>query len=198
MRRYLARINVETKLGTPEVWEIVSLGMAHPFYVHGASFRVLSLEGPYRPLIWRVGKTLFSSRARPSFWLHLVTRDAGASLHVSLSHPRTRGCRVDGAICVRLSGRRRGRFACKHWASFQSYSLRSRRLSVFKADYHGNGETTDSQRRLGLGIGDQSRKALVHVVLMMAVEQCVARIVGHKIDLRRGIARHADRVLHQP
>jgi len=41
----LARIDVETKLGTLEVWEIVSLGMAHPFHVHGASFRILSLAG---------------------------------------------------------------------------------------------------------------------------------------------------------
>jgi cuproxidase len=41
----LARIDVETKLGTLEVWEIVSRGMAHPFHAHGASFRILSLSG---------------------------------------------------------------------------------------------------------------------------------------------------------
>jgi blue copper oxidase len=39
----LARIDVETKLGTLEVWEIVSVGMAHPFHVHGALFRIFSL-----------------------------------------------------------------------------------------------------------------------------------------------------------
>jgi FtsP/CotA-like multicopper oxidase with cupredoxin domain len=39
------RIDVETKLGTTEIWEIVSVGMAHPFHVHGALFRVLSIEG---------------------------------------------------------------------------------------------------------------------------------------------------------
>ena len=41
----IGRIDVETKLGTTEVWEVVSVGMAHPFHVHGALFRVLSIEG---------------------------------------------------------------------------------------------------------------------------------------------------------
>jgi FtsP/CotA-like multicopper oxidase with cupredoxin domain len=38
------RIDVTTKLGTSEIWEIVAAGMpmAHPFHVHGASFRILS------------------------------------------------------------------------------------------------------------------------------------------------------------
>ena len=35
-------------------------------------------------------------------------RDAGTSLHVSLQHPRTRGCRDDGAIRVRLKDRQFG------------------------------------------------------------------------------------------
>jgi cuproxidase len=39
------RIDVETKLGTNEIWEITSIGMAHPFHVHGALFRILSIEG---------------------------------------------------------------------------------------------------------------------------------------------------------
>src|SRR4249919_1810636 len=34
-----ARIDVETKLGTTEIWEITSIGMAHPFHIHGALFR---------------------------------------------------------------------------------------------------------------------------------------------------------------
>jgi blue copper oxidase len=38
------RIDVETRLGTIEVWEITSVGMAHPFHVHGALFRILSLD----------------------------------------------------------------------------------------------------------------------------------------------------------
>jgi FtsP/CotA-like multicopper oxidase with cupredoxin domain len=45
----LNRIDVETVLGTTEVWKIVSRGMAHPFHVHGASFRVLSLSGAPPP-----------------------------------------------------------------------------------------------------------------------------------------------------
>jgi cuproxidase len=43
------RIDVETKLGTSEIWEIVSVGMPHPFHVHGAMFRVLTLDGKPPP-----------------------------------------------------------------------------------------------------------------------------------------------------
>ena len=39
----IGRIDVETKLGTTEVWEVVSLGMAHPFHVHGASAKRCSI-----------------------------------------------------------------------------------------------------------------------------------------------------------
>jgi blue copper oxidase len=45
----LTRIDVETKLGTTEIWEITSIGMAHPFHVHGALFRILSIEGAPPP-----------------------------------------------------------------------------------------------------------------------------------------------------
>jgi len=45
----MGRIDIETKLGTTEVWEIVSLGMAHPFHVHGALFRILSIKGVLPP-----------------------------------------------------------------------------------------------------------------------------------------------------
>ena len=40
-----ARIDVETAIGTLEVWQIVSRGMADPFHLHSASFRILSLSG---------------------------------------------------------------------------------------------------------------------------------------------------------
>ena len=30
----MERIDIETKLGTSEVWEVVSVGMAHPFHIH--------------------------------------------------------------------------------------------------------------------------------------------------------------------
>lgn len=39
------RVDVTTKLGTSEIWEIKSAAMAHPFHVHGASFRILSNNG---------------------------------------------------------------------------------------------------------------------------------------------------------
>jgi blue copper oxidase len=45
----IGRIDIETKLGTAEVWEIISVGMAHPFHIHGALFRVLSIEGEPPP-----------------------------------------------------------------------------------------------------------------------------------------------------
>jgi blue copper oxidase len=45
----IGRIDIETKLGTAEVWEVVSVGMAHPFHVHGALFRVISIEGAAPP-----------------------------------------------------------------------------------------------------------------------------------------------------
>ena len=45
----MRRVDIETKLGTAEIWEITSIGMAHPFHVHGALFRVLSIEGEPPP-----------------------------------------------------------------------------------------------------------------------------------------------------
>jgi FtsP/CotA-like multicopper oxidase with cupredoxin domain len=41
------RVDVTARLGTAEIWEISSGGMpmAHPFHVHGASFRILSKNG---------------------------------------------------------------------------------------------------------------------------------------------------------
>lgn len=43
----MGRVDVTAKLGTTEVWEISAGGMpmAHPFHVHGASFRILSKNG---------------------------------------------------------------------------------------------------------------------------------------------------------
>jgi FtsP/CotA-like multicopper oxidase with cupredoxin domain len=41
----MERIDVETSLETNEVWEVVSVGMAHPFHIHGALFRILSIAG---------------------------------------------------------------------------------------------------------------------------------------------------------
>jgi FtsP/CotA-like multicopper oxidase with cupredoxin domain len=73
----LARIDVETKLGTLEVWEIVSIGTAHPFHVHGASFRILSLEGAPPP-------------AHVAGWKDVVLVEDKAELLVAFNHPATR------------------------------------------------------------------------------------------------------------
>jgi len=39
------RIDVTTRRGTSEIWEIRSTAMAHPFHMHGVSFRILSNNG---------------------------------------------------------------------------------------------------------------------------------------------------------
>jgi blue copper oxidase len=73
----LARIDVETALGTQEVWEIVSLGMAHPFHVHGASFRILSLDGAPPP-------------AHLAGWKDVVLVEDKVELLVAFNHPASR------------------------------------------------------------------------------------------------------------
>ena len=40
----MERIDAAAKLGTSEVWEIASGMMAHPFHVHGALFKILSID----------------------------------------------------------------------------------------------------------------------------------------------------------
>jgi blue copper oxidase len=45
-----ARIDESVEIGTTEIWEVFSIGMAHPFHIHGASFRILSIkEAPPPP-----------------------------------------------------------------------------------------------------------------------------------------------------
>ncbi len=39
------RIDAELKVGDKEIWELRSTEMAHPFHMHGASFRILTLDG---------------------------------------------------------------------------------------------------------------------------------------------------------
>jgi FtsP/CotA-like multicopper oxidase with cupredoxin domain len=73
----IARIDVETKLGTSEIWEIVSVGMAHPFHVHGASFRILSLKGAPPP-------------AHLAGWKDVALVDERAELLVVFNQPATR------------------------------------------------------------------------------------------------------------
>lgn len=45
----MERIDVTTKRGTVELWEIGSQTMAHPFHVHGTQFQILSLNGRAPP-----------------------------------------------------------------------------------------------------------------------------------------------------
>ena len=70
-------IDVETELGTTEIWEIVSMGMAHPFHIHGASFRILSIDGTPPP-------------ARLSGWKDVVLVEDKAELLVAFNRPATR------------------------------------------------------------------------------------------------------------
>jgi len=72
-----ARIDVETRLGTTEIWEIVSVGMPHPFHVHGAMFRILSLDGAPPP-------------AHLAGWKDVVLVEDKAELLVSFTKPATR------------------------------------------------------------------------------------------------------------
>jgi cuproxidase len=73
----MERIDVETKLGTSEVWEVVSAGMAHPFHIHGALFRILSIAGaPPSPHL--------------SGWKDTVLVEDGAELLVAFNQPATR------------------------------------------------------------------------------------------------------------
>jgi len=44
----MERIDVEAKLGTTEIWQVLSVRMAHPFHIHGALFRVLSIAGAHQ------------------------------------------------------------------------------------------------------------------------------------------------------
>ena len=72
-----ARIDVETKLGTTEIWEITSIGMAHPFHIHGAQFRILSIEGAQPP-------------AHLTGWKDTVLVEDKAELLVAFSQSATR------------------------------------------------------------------------------------------------------------
>ena len=73
----IGRIDVETKLKTTEVWEVVSIGMAHPFHVHGALFRILSIEGA-------------PPAAHLTGWKDTVLVEDKAELLVAFDRPATR------------------------------------------------------------------------------------------------------------
>ena len=43
------RIDAEVKLGSTEIWDLRGTEMAHPFHIHGASFRIMNLDGASTP-----------------------------------------------------------------------------------------------------------------------------------------------------
>lgn len=68
------RTDVTTKRGTSEIWEIRSAAMAHPFHMHGVSFRILSNNGkPPGPA--------------QSGWKDVVLVEALAEILVRFDHP---------------------------------------------------------------------------------------------------------------
>jgi len=98
-----ARIDLETKLGTTEIWEITSIGMAHPFHVHGALFRILSIEGAPPPTHLAGWKDTVLVEDKAELLVSFTQPATRASLHVSLPYPGARGCRIDGTVRVRLT-----------------------------------------------------------------------------------------------
>lgn len=68
------RVDVTAKLGTAEIWEIVSAAMAHPFHVHGASFRILANNGR-KPAAEQAG------------WKDVVLVDGQAEILVRFDNP---------------------------------------------------------------------------------------------------------------
>jgi blue copper oxidase len=73
----MERIDVETKIGTSEIWEVVSAGMAHPFHIHGALFRILSVAGAPPP-------------PHLAGWKDVVLVEDRAELLVAFNQPSTR------------------------------------------------------------------------------------------------------------
>jgi blue copper oxidase len=72
----LTRIDDEVGLGTTEIWEIFSVGMVHPFHIHGASFRILSINGQSPP-------------AHLTGWKDVVLVEEKAELLVTFNQPAT-------------------------------------------------------------------------------------------------------------
>jgi len=73
----MSRIDVSAKQGTTELWEIVSADMAHPFHIHGASFRVLSINGR-------------KPHAHLAGWKDVILVEGRAEILVAFDRPATR------------------------------------------------------------------------------------------------------------
>jgi blue copper oxidase len=72
----MARIDEDVELGTTEIWEVFSIGMAHPFHIHGAAFRVLAIGGAPPP-------------AHLAGWKDVVLIEDKAELLVAFHKPAT-------------------------------------------------------------------------------------------------------------
>jgi blue copper oxidase len=74
-----ARIDENVEIGTTEIWEVFSLGMAHPFHIHGASFRILSISDAPPP-------------AHLMGWKDVVLVEEKAELLVAFNRPASAQC----------------------------------------------------------------------------------------------------------
>lgn len=45
----ITRVDVEVQLGSREIWQVQGTEMAHPFHIHGASFRIVNMDGAIPP-----------------------------------------------------------------------------------------------------------------------------------------------------
>ncbi len=68
------RVDATAKLGTSEIWEIVASDMAHPFHMHGVSFRILTKDGAAPP-------------AQEAGWKDVVLVQKRAELLVNFTQP---------------------------------------------------------------------------------------------------------------
>jgi blue copper oxidase len=73
----MQRIDFDPKLGTTEIWDITPNMMAHPFHVHGVTFRVLSIGGELPPPHLAGGKDT-------------ILLDAPGELLMTFTQPATR------------------------------------------------------------------------------------------------------------
>ena len=71
-----ARIDESVEIGTTEIWEVLSIGMAHPFHIHGASFRILSINAVPPP-------------PHLTGWKDVVLVEEKAELIVAFNRPAT-------------------------------------------------------------------------------------------------------------
>ncbi|MDX2275737.1 MAG: multicopper oxidase domain-containing protein [Hyphomonadaceae bacterium] len=73
----MERIDAEIRLGSREIWEVAAGMMAHPFHLHGAHFRLLSLDGAPPP-------------AQLSGWKDTVLVSRFAEILVHFAQPSSR------------------------------------------------------------------------------------------------------------